>query len=361
MKLSISDCSFDDGVLREEIVEVRTCYYVGRERDAIGGAGAIAQKALQNSERELALGAGTLMDGGRDHTGAEVRHKIGKQIGRDHGDVSFSFCFFESAQDGNGVGGCDVAADERGMIADGAQSLVGRLFCTIVGFDGGQDAQMRIVARDAASEAFDLLDVIGGGEFTGEDGNFATLAQKATHEIADETSAGARIDGDGGDAVGAGGVGDDADDGNITAKSFADAADKLTGMSNGSDDAVHTRFYSVVEGLDFANTEAREAAEFEVDGALGEDGMLGLDAGANVVEERGDLFRKIYGDAEFALGRENAGRQVGPVAHGLGHLLHALFGDGIDAGPIMQGAVYRADRDFERLGYVDQPDHARPF
>ena len=160
---------------------------------------------------------------------------------------------------------------------------------------------MRIVARDAVSEAFDLFDVIGGGELTGEDGDLATLAQKAAHEIADEAAAGARVDGDGGDAVGTGGVGDDADDGNIPAKSLAHAADKLAGMSDSSDDAVYTSLDGVVEGLDFADTEAREAAEFEVDRTLGEDGMLGLDAGANVIEEGSDLFRKIHGDAEFAL------------------------------------------------------------
>src|ERR1700733_1147906 len=211
---------------------------MGRESDAVGGASAIAQEALENPERELALCARTLMDGGGNGPGSQIRHEFGKQIRCDYSDCSGFFLALEGSQNRYGVGGGDVATDECWMISNDAQSAVGSLFRTVVGFDCREDAQMRIMARNSLAEAFDLFYVIGGGEFTGKDGHVSTLAQKSAHQIADQTAAGARIDSDGRDAVGTGGVSDNADDGNISAKSLAHSADELAGMADRGDDAI---------------------------------------------------------------------------------------------------------------------------
>src|ERR1700735_4421017 len=183
---------------------------MGREGDAVGGAGAVAQEALEYPERELALCARTLMDGSGNGPGSQIGHEFGKQIRCDYSDCSGFFLALESAQDRYGIGGSDVATNERGIISNDAQSAVGSLFRTVVGFDCREDAQMRIMARNSLAEAFDLFHVIGGGEFAGEDGYVSTFAQKSTHQITDQTAAGARVDRDGRDAVGTGGVSDNA-------------------------------------------------------------------------------------------------------------------------------------------------------
>ena len=132
-------------------------------------------------------------------------------------------------------------------------------------------------------------------------------------------------------------------------------------MADGGDDAIYAGFNGIVESVDLANTEARKAAELEVDRGFREHRVLGLDAGANVIEERCDLFRKIHRDTQLALGGENAGSEIGAIAHGLGHLLNAFFGDRVDARAVVQGAVDGADGHFQHFGNIDQPDHAWPF
>ena len=201
---SPSNASFDQGVLGEEVVEIGARNDMGCERDSIRGAGAVAQKALQNPKRELTLRARPLMDGGCNCARAEIGDKVGKKIGGDNRDRSGFFLALESAQHGHGVRRGDVAADQAWMIPKSAQSLLGGFFRAVMGLDRGQHFQMRVMTRDSLAEALNFLHVIGGGELAGEDCHLTTFAQKAAHEVADQATAGAGINGHGGDAIGTG-------------------------------------------------------------------------------------------------------------------------------------------------------------
>lgn len=334
---------------------------MGCKSDAVGGTRAIAQEALQNSQRELALGARTLVDRSCNRAGSEMGHQSGKQIGGDHRDLPFFSLPLESAQHGHGVGGRDVAAHQTGMIPKDAQGLVKGFSRSIMGFNRGQHFQMCVMPRDSLAEALYLFHVISGRELAGKNCHLAPFAQEATHEIADQAAAGPSVDGNGGNAIGTGSVGDDTNDGNVPSQRLADAAEKLTGVADGGYDAVHGRFERIVEGLHFPHTQTREAAELEIDRALGQDHVLGFDSRADMIEKRSNLLREVHGDAKPPLGRQHTGGEIGPIAHGLGHLLDAPLGDGVDSRSVVESAVHGADGDFQSFGNVNQPDHASPF